>query len=271
MSNSKYLTSENQIILIIGSAPEGYHQKRFEEKRDSCFANDKEYVGCPNGINEAMLKPILKNAFEKHTDKIHLYICTLEPIKDSNKTIKVGNYRISKEFLENCQKLAESKGVTLSIEYDVCKDLVCEEELGFEKVVQHTAILIGSAPEGKIQPKITEMVDFLASEKGGSYTADDILIIPHGADEKEFKKIMKLYSCEKMLFYICTETPSRDYESSVWCSGYELPKSLFVKNEKKGILDVQVIYDSCRGVVPYNRSIEDKALNVLEFLSKQFF
>ena len=165
MSNSKYLTSENQIILIIGSAPEGYHQKRFEEKRDSCFANDKEYVGCPNGINEAMLKPILKNAFEKHTDKIHLYICTLEPIKDSNKTIKVGNYRISKEFLENCQKLAESKGVTLSIEYDVCKDLVCEEELGFEKVVQHTAILIGSAPEGKIQPKITEMVDFLASEK----------------------------------------------------------------------------------------------------------
>lgn len=271
MSNSKYLTSENQIILIIGSAPEGYHQKRFEEKRDSCFANDKEYVGCPNGINEAMLKPILKNAFEKHTDKIHLYICTLEPIKDSNKTIKVGNYRISKEFLENCQKLAESKGVTLSIEYDVCKDLVCEEELGFEKVVQHTAILIGSAPEGKIQPKITEMVDFLASEKGGSYTADDILIIPHGADEKEFKKIMKLYSCEKMLFYICTETPSRDYESSVWCGGYELPKSLFVKNEKKGILDVQVIFDSCRGVVPYNRSIEDKALNVLEFLSKQFF
>lgn len=143
--------------------------------------------------------------------------------------------------------------------------------MGFEKVVQHTAILIGSAPEGKIQPKITEMVDFLASEKGGSYTADDILIIPHGADEKEFKKIMKLYSCEKMLFYICTETPSRDYESSVWCGGYELPKSLFVKNEKKGILDVQVIYDSCRGVVPYNRSIEDKALNVLEFLSKQFF
>lgn len=259
------------IALIIGSAPDGYRQKNFEEKRDSCLANDAEYVGCPNGINETMLEPILKNAFEKHIDKILLYICTLEPVKDSNKTIKLGNYRISKDYLVSCQKLAESKGAILSIEYDVCNDLVSEKELGFEKVVQHTAILIGSAPEGKIQPKITEMVDFLASEKGGSYTADDILIIPHGADEKEFKKIMKLYSCEKMLFYICTETPAGDYESSVWCGGYELPKSLFVKNDKKGILDVQVIYDSCREFAPYNRSIEDKALNVLEFLSKQFF
>ncbi len=45
----------------------------------------------------------------------------------------------------------------------------------------------------------------------------------------------------------------------------------FLSNEKKGILDVQVIYDSCREFVPYNRSIGDKALNVLEFLSKQFF
>ena len=259
------------ITLIIGSAPDGYRQKKFEEKCSSCLTNDEKYVGCPNGINEAMFEPILKNAFEKHIDKILLYICTLEPIKDSNKTIKLGNYRISKDYLENCQKLAECKGITLSIEYDICSDLVSEEELGFEKVVQHTAILIGSAPEGKIQPKIEEMVDFLASEKGGSYKADDILIIPHGADEKEFKKIMKLYSCEKMLFYICTETPAGDYESSVWCGGYELPKSLFVKNEKKGILDVQVIYDSCREFVPYNRSIEDKALNVLEFLASPGF
>lgn len=76
---------------------------------------------------------------------------------------------------------------------------------------------------------------------------------------------------EKMFFYICPETPSSDYDSSVWCGGYELPKSLFVKNEKKGILDVQVIYDSCQEFVPYNKSIEDKALNVLEFLASPGF
>lgn len=161
----------------------------------------------------------------------------------------------------NCQKLAKDKGANLTIEYNVCNYLVTLE-LGFEKIVQHTANLIGSAPEGKIQPKITEMVDFLASEKGGSYTTEDIPIVLNGTDERDVKKIMKLYSCEKMFFYICTETPSIDYE---------LPKSLFVNNEKKGILDVQVIYDSCREFVPYNRSIEDKALNVLDFLSKQFF
>lgn len=132
------------ITLIIGSAPDGYRQKKFEDKCASCFANDEEYVGSPNGINETMLEPILKNAFKTHTDKILLYICTLEPIKDSNKTIKLGNYRISKKYLENCQKLANDKGLNLTIEYDVCSDLVTLEELGYEKVVQHTAILIGS-------------------------------------------------------------------------------------------------------------------------------
>ena len=259
------------ITLLIGSAPEGYRQKKFKEKCDSCFASDEEYVGSPNGIDEATLKSILNNVFEKHPAHIFFYIYTQEQIKESNKIIKLGNYRVSKDFLLNCQELAKDKGVNLTIEYDVCNDLVTLEELGFEKIVQHTAILIGSAPEGKIQTKITEMVDFLASEKGGSYTADDILIVPHGADEKEFMKIMKLYSCEKMLFYICTETPSSDYESSIWCGGCELPKSLFVKNEKKGILDVQVIYDACREFVPYNRSIEDKGLNVLEFLARPGF
>ena len=218
-----------------------------------------------------MLKSILQNVFEKHPDQIIFYICTQEPLKKTNKTIKLGNYRVSKDFLLNCQKLAKDKGINLTIEYDICNDLLTLEELGYEKIVQHTAILIGSAPEGKIQPKITEMVDFLTSDKGGSYTADDILIIPHGTDERDFKKIMKLYSCEKILFYICTETPSGDYESSVWCGGYELPKSLFVKNEKKGILDVQVIYDSCQEFVPYNKGIEDKALNVLEFLASPGF
>lgn len=259
------------IAIIIGSAPEGYRQKKIEEKCDSCFANDEEYVAFPNGIDETMLKSILHKVFEKHPDQIIFYICTQEPVKESNKTIKLGNSSVSKDFLLNYQKLTKDKGSNLTIGYDVCNDLLTLEELGYEKLVQHTAILIGSAPEGKIQTKITEMVDFLANEKGGSYKSDDILILPNGTDEKEFKKIMKLYSCEKMLFYICTETPAGDYESSVWCGGYELPKSLFVKNEKKGILDVQVIYDSCREFVPYNRSIEDKALNVLEFLASPGF
>lgn len=63
------------IALIIGSASEGYRQKKFEEKCDSCFANDEEYVGCPNGIDETSLKSILKNVFEKHIGQIIFYFC----------------------------------------------------------------------------------------------------------------------------------------------------------------------------------------------------
>lgn len=35
-------------------------------------------------------------------------------------------------------------------------------------------------------------------------------------------------------------------DSSVWLGTYEIEKSTFAKNEKLGIGDVQVIYDSCR-------------------------
>ena len=47
-----------------------YRQKKIEEKCDSCFANDEEYVGSPNGIDETTLKSILNNVFEKHPDQI---------------------------------------------------------------------------------------------------------------------------------------------------------------------------------------------------------
>lgn len=77
------------ITIIIGSAPEDYRQKKIEEKCDSWFANDEEYVGSPNGIDEATLKSILNNVFEKHPDQIIFYICTLEPVKEANKTIKL--------------------------------------------------------------------------------------------------------------------------------------------------------------------------------------
>ena len=35
------------------------------------------------------------------------------------------------------------------------------------------AILIGSAPEGQIQPKLKEMKNFLQSDQGGSYTKEE--------------------------------------------------------------------------------------------------
>lgn len=44
------------------------------------------------------------------------------------------------------------------------------------------ALLIGSAPKGKVQTKVNDMVDFLISDAGGSWQKRDIMLIPNGTD-----------------------------------------------------------------------------------------
>ena len=50
------------------------------------------------------------------------------------------------------------------------------------------ALLIGSAPKGKVQPKVNDMVDFLISDAGGSWQQRDIMLISNGTDEESIDK-----------------------------------------------------------------------------------
>ena len=52
------------------------------------------------------------------------------------------------------------------------------------------AILIGSAPKGKIQTKVNDMVNFLTSDAGGTWAEEDIMILPHGYDPKELDELI---------------------------------------------------------------------------------
>lgn len=114
---------------------------------------------------------------------------------------------------------------------------------------ERLAILIGSAPKGKIQTKINDMVTFLTSDAGGAWAEEDIMILPYGYDPKELDELIAFYAAPKMFYYLCPVTPTADSESSVWLGTYEIQKSIFDKDEKLGIVDVQVIYDSCREFV----------------------
>ena len=114
------------------------------------------------------------------------------------------------------------------------------------------AILLGSAPEDKIQPKLKEMADFLQTPQGGNYTEDQIILLPSSLEEKLLKKTIDYFGAEKILFYICTSYATQDWEQKLWLSEKEISKTLFEKDEKNGILDVQVIYDVDRNFVDYD-------------------
>lgn len=90
------------------------------------------------------------------------------------------------------------------------------------------------------------MVDFLTSEAGGAWAEEDIMILPYGYEQRELDELIAFYAAPKMFYYLCPVTPTADNETVVWLGTYEIEKSTFEKNEKLGIDDVQVIYDSCR-------------------------
>ena len=55
------------------------------------------------------------------------------------------------------------------------------------------ALLIGSAPKGKVQTKVNDMVDFLISDTGGSWQKRDIMLIPNCTDEESIDQIQTFY------------------------------------------------------------------------------
>ena len=118
------------------------------------------------------------------------------------------------------------------------------------------AILIVAAPKGKIQTKVNDMVNFLTSDAGGTWAEEDIMILPHGYDQKELDELIAFYAAPKMFYYLCPVTPTADNEKVVWLGTYEIEKSTFDKDERLGIEDVQVIYDSCREFVDIGKEYE---------------
>ena len=114
------------------------------------------------------------------------------------------------------------------------------------------AILLGSAPEDKIQPKLKEMADFLQTEQGGNYQDDEILLLPSCPDEKTLEKLLLFFGGDKTLFYICTTYATQDWEQKLWLNENEISKAIFEKDEKNGIIDVQVIYDVDRNFKDYD-------------------
>lgn len=75
------------------------------------------------------------------------------------------------------------------------------------------------------------------------------MIFPYGYDPKELDELIAFHAAPKMFYYLCPATPTEDNEKVVWLGTYEIEESTFAKNEKLGIEDVQVIYDSCREFV----------------------
>ncbi len=117
--------------ILCGSAPDGFTQKKINEMHDFLtseaggFWAEKEIVIFPNGVSEAMLSFVLERLKAEKTEQILLYICTLSPVSESEKSVWLGGEEVRKSVVEAA--CADGRG---QVVYDSCREFISDEESG---------------------------------------------------------------------------------------------------------------------------------------------
>ncbi|MGN0755816.1 hypothetical protein [Treponema sp.] len=127
--------------ILCGSAPDGFTQKKINEMHDFLtsdaggFWAEKDIVIFPNGVTEAMLSFVLERLKADKTEQILLYICTLSPVEDDDKSVWLGGEEVSRRVIEAF--CADGCGQVI---YDCGGELVREEDmdLGSQSVFEPT-------------------------------------------------------------------------------------------------------------------------------------
>ncbi len=134
--------------ILCGSAPDGFTQKKINEMHDFLtteaggFWAEKEITIFPNGVTEAMLSFLLERLKADKTEQILLYLCTLSPVSDEDKSVWLGGEEVKKnvidDFIEFFRALNASWGAGAPVEpaeacdiqvvYDFDRQFVREED-----------------------------------------------------------------------------------------------------------------------------------------------
>ena len=125
--------------LLCGSAPENYRQKKLNDMFDSLSEKEGWNVTCmASGIDEFMLDYALNNALDGNTGDevggVLLYFCTQTPIADNEETFWLGGNEIRKDVIEYYSRLFSESGIDFQVIYDSDRNMVSEEELGYEEL-----------------------------------------------------------------------------------------------------------------------------------------
>ena len=92
--------------ILCGCAPDGFTQKKINGMYDFLTSDaggswaEKDIVIFPNGVDEAMLSFVLERLEAEKTEQILLYVCTLSPVVDSDKSVWLGGEEIRKSLIE---------------------------------------------------------------------------------------------------------------------------------------------------------------------------
>lgn len=123
------VVSLKKYAILCGSAPDGFTQKKINEMHDFLTSDagglwaEKDIAIFPNGVDEPTLSFVLERLKADKTEQILLYICTLMPVADKEKSVWLGGDEVRKSVIESF--CADWRG---QVVYDSCREMVREEE-----------------------------------------------------------------------------------------------------------------------------------------------
>ena len=91
---------------------------------------EKEIVFFPNGVDDAMLAFVLERLKVDKAEQILLYICTLTPVAEEDKSVWLGGYEVRKSLIKAF--CSDGRGQVI---YDCGRELERNEEIELEKEV----------------------------------------------------------------------------------------------------------------------------------------
>ena len=130
------VVSLKKYAILCGSAPDGFTQKKINEMHDFLTSEagglwaEKDIAIFPNGVDEPTLSFVLERLKADKTEQILLYICTLMPVADKEKSVWLGGDEVRKSVIESF--CADGRG---QVVYDCGRKLERNEEIELEKEV----------------------------------------------------------------------------------------------------------------------------------------
>ena len=122
--------------ILCGSAPDGFTQKKINEMHDFLISDaggswaEKDILIFSNGVTEAMLSFVLERLKADKTEQILLYICTLSPVAEEDKSVWLGGYEVRKSLIEAF--CADGRGQVI---YDCGREITRNEKISCKEEV----------------------------------------------------------------------------------------------------------------------------------------
>ncbi len=125
--------------ILCGSAPDDFRQKKLNDLFNSLIEKAGWHVTClANGTDELMLEYALNNILDgnagEEADSVMLYFCTETPVTAAEESLWLCGNEIRKDVVKYYSQLAKKCEIDFQVIYDCDRELISEEELGYEKV-----------------------------------------------------------------------------------------------------------------------------------------